>query len=77
MKDRDDFEKAFVETLGASATAWYLKEHRVREDYYLFDNEALTGMTNAAWWAWRAGRTLLAAQATEAANAMETPHVIH
>lgn len=78
MSDRDDFEAAFVETLNAGATAWYLKEHQVREDFYLFEDATLTGFINAAWWAWRAGRDLLAAQTQQAADALSgVPHVVH
>ena len=79
MCDRDDFEEAFVATLGHDTLSWYMKQHRASEGGYNFTHEGLTGSANAAWWAWQAGRRLLVQQSNDANNLlqMEAPHVLH
>lgn len=71
MSNRDLFEIAYLKEIGDEALHWYVKEHRKDDDLYLFENQALTGCTNSAWWGWRAG------QATMNVTAEGEPHVLH
>ena len=79
--DRDAFEAAFVETLmaatpGATPTGLgeYMRSCRLNDEFYLMTADVVTGMANAAWWAWRArGRH----DQVIAAASQETPHVVH
>lgn len=61
MDNRDEFEVAFIKTLGTDVDVPYLARHRIDGQFYLFDDDNLSVVMDVAWWAWREGQERMTA----------------